>query len=378
VEGGLVNTTSPLATLARRSVEVIRANQAITGAYLASPNFPVYRYSWFRDGAFIADAMSRAGHGASAEAFFGWCARVLEARAAKIEALIDRRRASQPIGPDEFLHARYTVEGAEVAHGWWNFQLDGYGTWLWALRAHARRTKGVDLAAYRGGITLSTRYLVEFWNEPSYDWWEEHVGQRHTSTLAAIYAGLVAAVESGQLPPADRERARSSAATILRTVLVDGRQDGHLVKWLNGDAVDASLVACGVPFGLFQPDNPIMTATIAAIESRLADGGVHRYLEDTYYGGGEWPLLSALLGWHYATVGRVHDAHEQLAWIVRHANAESDLPEQVPDHLLAPGARQAWIDRWGPVATPLLWSHAMFLTLAVELGAVTTPISTGE
>jgi GH15 family glucan-1,4-alpha-glucosidase len=378
VEVGLVNATSPLAALARRSVAVIRANQAPSGAYLASPNFPVYRYSWFRDGAFIADAMSRAGDGASAEAFFRWCAAVVEARAAKIGSLIDRHRAGQAIGPDEFLHARYTVEGEEVSHEWWNFQLDGYGTWLWALAAHARRTKAVNLDTYRTAIALSVRYLVEFWNEPSYDWWEEHVGQRHTSTLAALYAGFVEARQWEQLPADLREQAGRTAEAIRQTVLARGRQDGHLVKWLGGDALDASLVACGVPFGLLKPDDPIMTATIAAIESRLAHGGVHRYLDDTYYGGGEWPLLSALLGWHYATVGRVKDAHAQLDWIVKHATAERDLPEQVPDHLLAPGARQAWIDRWGPVATPLLWSHAMFLTLALELGALTAPITVAE
>lgn len=373
-----MNATSPLAALARRSVAVIRANQAATGAYVASPNFPVYRYSWFRDGAFIADSMSRAGHGASAEAFFRWCAGIMEARAAKIDTLIDRHRAGQVIDPNEFLHARYTVEGDEVAHEWWNFQLDGYGTWLWALAAHARRANDANLNSYGTAITLSVRYLVEFWNEPSYDWWEEHVGQRHTSTLAALYAGLVEARQWKQLPADLRDEAGRTAESIQRTVFGRGRQDGHLVKWLGGDAVDASLIACGVPFGLIKPGDPIMSATIAAIESRLAHGGVHRYLDDTYYGGGEWPLLSALLGWHYATVGRVDDAHAQLAWIVRHATADWDLPEQVPDHLLAPDARQAWIDRWGQVATPLLWSHAMFLTLALELGALTAPITVGE
>jgi GH15 family glucan-1,4-alpha-glucosidase len=102
---------------------------------------------------------------------------------------------------------------------------------------------------------------------------------------------------------------------------------------------------------------------------------VHRYLEDTYYGGGEWLLLSALLGWHYASVGRLDAARAQLAWILEHATQDGDLPEQVADHLLAPGARQKWIDRWGPVATPLLWSHAMFLTLALELGELTPPIT---
>ena len=146
------------------------------------------------------------------------------------------------------------------------------------------------------------------------------------------------------------------------------------MKWLGGEALDASLISCGVPFGVLAPDDPLMLGTITEIESSLAHGGVHRYVEDTYFGGGEWPLLSALLGWHYVATGRREDAYAQLDWIVRHASHDGDIPEQVGDHLLAPAARQAWIDRWGPVATPLLWSHAMFLTLALELGAVESPI----
>lgn len=371
-------STSPLATLAQRSVAVIKANQAPTGAYVASPNFAVYRYSWFRDGAFIADAMSRAGYPASAEAFFSWCARVLDARAATIESLIERHRKGAAINPDEFLHARYTVEGDEVTEPWWNFQLDGYGTWLWALAVHHRRRGGTALEELHSGIMLSVRYLVEFWSEPSYDWWEEHAGHLHTSTLAPLYAGLSEAALCLQLPDDLAEEAKRVAGEIRRTVLAYARQDGHLVKWLGADAVDASLLSCGMPFDLLRPDDPLMMATVEAIESSLVRGGVHRYREDTYYGGGEWPLLSALLGWHYAAVGRNDDARAQLEWIIRHATQDGDLPEQVADHLLAPAARQAWIDRWGPVATPLLWSHAMFLTLALELGAVKAPIHDGE
>lgn len=373
-----MTSASPLAALGRRSVAVIKANQAPSGAYLASPNFAVYRYSWFRDGAFIADAMSRAGHPASAEAFFRWCGGVLDARAARIESLIARHRGGTAINQDEFLHARYTVDGREGSEPWWNFQLDGYGTWLWALAAHRRRTPNATLDAYRNAIALSVRYLSEFWREPSYDWWEEHGDRQHTSTLAPIYAGLRDAALWLDLPDRLRDEAARVAGTIRRTVLTRARQDGHLAKWLGGDAVDASLLSCGMPFDLLSPDDPLMIATVAEIERSLAHGGVHRYLEDTYYGGGEWPLLSALLGWHYAAVGRTADARAQLDWITRHATAEFDLPEQVADHLLAPAARQGWIDRWGPVATPLLWSHAMFLTLAVELGSLKAPIPDGE
>ena len=325
-----------VAALARRSVAIIAINQASTGAYIASPNFPVYRYSWFRDGAFIADAMSRAGHGASAEAFFRWCTAVLVARSAKIDSLIRRHRAGETIAEDEFLHARYTTDGQEVAATWWNFQLDGYGTWLWALAAHLRPGE--------------------------------------LSTLAPLYAGLLAATALDVLPDDLCQQALGVARHIRETVLSAGRRDGRLAKWLGGDAVDASLIACGIPFGLVDPADPLMTGTIQAIESTLAHGGVHRYLQDTYYGGGEWPLLAALLGWHYATVGRLDEAHAQLAWIVQHASGEGDLSEQVADHLLAPSALPNWVERWGPVASPLLWSHAMFLTLALELRVVTAPI----
>jgi len=60
-----------LADLAQRSVALIERLQHDGGAYPASPTFSAYRgYSWFRDGAFIADAMSAAGAVDSASRFF--------------------------------------------------------------------------------------------------------------------------------------------------------------------------------------------------------------------------------------------------------------------------------------------------------------------
>ena len=364
--------------LVRRSVAVILANQASSGAYVASPNFRVYRYCWLRDGAFIADAMSRTGNPASADGFFKWCNRVLVSRAAKIGSLIDRHVRGEPIKSDEFLHARYTVDGDEASEEWWNFQLDGYGTWLWALGAHLRRRPRPTIHPYRDGIELSLRYLLEFWKEPSYDWWEEFAGHRHTSTLAAIFAGLRDAALMVGIDPGLRRRATAVCDDIRSTVSSQGRHDGRLAKWLGGDAIDASLLSCGVPFALFAVDDPLMARTVAEIEASLAHGGVHRYPQDTYYGGGEWPLLSAMLGWHYAATDRGDDAYRQLDWVARHASEDGDLPEQVSDHLLAPAARQAWIDRWGPVASPLLWSHAMYLTLASALDLVPADIRAGD
>ena len=363
-----------LERLARLSVGVISRGQHPSGAYLASPDFRVYRYSWFRDGAFIADAMSRAGEIASAEAFFSWCAGILEARRERIETLIERRRAGATIETDEFLHARYTVEGQETGEEWTDFQLDGYGAWLWALDEHSRR-HGRSIGPFVAGAALSAAYVAAFWDHPSYDWWEEHPDHRHISTLAAICAGLRAAGRWPELAAELRSTAKQAASELSELFRADAARLGHLPKWLGGDTVDASLIAVATPFAMLAVDDPLMVATVDMIEAELVHaGGVHRYALDTYYGGGEWLLLAALLGWHRARTGRTDEALAQLEWVARHATPEGNLPEQVDDHLLAPERQAEWIERWGPVATPLLWSHAMYLTLALELGVVVAPV----
>jgi GH15 family glucan-1,4-alpha-glucosidase len=353
--------------LVQHSVSVIETNQSASGAYPASPNFPVYRYCWFRDGAFIADAMSRRGRHSSADAFFAWCARVVEARAAQIETLIDRKAAGDRIAPDEYLACRYTLEGEESEEEWWEFQLDGYGTWLWALDQHARRG-GRQVELHARAVELGLRYLAAFWSEPCYDWWEEHAEHRHTSTLAALWGGFEAASRWSFLSNDLRSLAARTAGEIRARVLDEGAYHGHLSKWLGGNALDASLIACSTPFRLVAVDEPLMVETVRALEREIAHGGVHRYSADTYFGGGEWPLLAAFLGWYYLEQGRVGDACAQLAWVAAQAAPNGDLPEQVRGHLLAPDSYQGWVERWGPIATPLLWSHAMFLTLATELG----------
>jgi isomaltose glucohydrolase len=356
-----------IAALVRHSVAVIEANQASTGAYPASPNFPVYRYCWFRDGSFIADAMSRMGRAASAEAFFVWCARVIVARAGRIEELIERRARGESIAPEEFLACRYTLDGDESSEEWWEFQLDGYGAWLWSLDQHAERG-GASAELHTPAVELTVRYLTTFWDEPCFDWWEEHAEHRHTSTLASLYGGLDAASRWQFLSPELREAATRVAGEIRARVLDEGVHDGHLTKWLGGERLDASLIACSTPFGLLAPDEPLMLETVRALEREVAHGGVHRYADDTYFGGGEWLLLAAFLGWHYVEQGRIGDACAQLRWVAAQAAPNGDLPEQVTGHLLAPESYDEWVERWGPIATPLLWSHAMFVTLAVELG----------
>jgi GH15 family glucan-1,4-alpha-glucosidase len=358
-----------LRDLGRRSIEIIAENQAPNGAYLASPTFPVYRYAWLSDGAFIADAMSRAGKVESAEAFFAWCDRILVERRDHIESLIVRHGSGDAIAIDEFLPTRFTVEGTDGAEPWTDFQLDGYGTWVWALSEHARR-HGRPITSLDGAL-LSVRYAATFWDLPSYDWWEEFVDHRHTSTLAAIFGGCQSLANADDLDADLRSGLASTAAAVRDRLIEVATPIGHLPKWLGTTAVDASLISVATPFEVLPVDHPLVGSTVAEIERQLVhDGGVHRYADDTYYGGGEWLLLAGFLGWHYARVGRRDDAHRALVWMASHATPDGELPEQVTHHLLAPVAHDGWVRRWGRIATPLLWSHAMYLTLAIELGIV--------
>ncbi|TDD70992.1 glycoside hydrolase family 15 [Jiangella aurantiaca] len=360
-----------LAELAEVSVTLIAQAQDPSGAYPAAIGFPPYGFCWFRDGAFVAEGMSRAGglgRGAveSATAFHDWCARVLTREAPAVEELIARVAAGSQPADSELLPARYTLAGEWHDDDWWNYQVDGYGTWLWALRSHLSRWD-LPLAPYAAAAETAVRYLVAVGALTCRDWWEEHRDQTHVSTLATVYGGLRAAASLGVLPGP----ATSAADEIAALVATEGVHDGVLRKWLGSTAVDASLVVAGVPFGLLPPTGPVLTATVARVSSELSTpgGGVHRYVGDTFYGGGQWPILAAFLGWHHAVAGSQERAMELLRWIASTADSAGRLPEQVPP-LLAPDRLSEWTQRWGPSAHPLLWSHGMYLILASELGVL--------
>lgn len=365
MQGGGVGSDR-LRALAERSIDIILSNQAPSGGYVASPNFPVYQYSWLRDGAFIAEAMNRADQHRSAEGFLDWCRRIIEARTERIAGLVTRRRAGEPVKKKEYLHTRYTLDGEEGDDEWWNHQLDGYGAWLWALGAH-RSLSRIDESRFSAAVEATGTYLMAFWNTPCYDTWEENGDQIHVATLAAIRAGLRVVAEWPGVSEHTRMSAHEVTEHIEAVVREKGTRNGHLVKWLEGEDLDANLLFCAIPFGLFTADDPLMKSTVSELTTHLVDGGVHRHLADTFYGGGEWLLLTAVLGSYEAAIGDQEGAQARLEWVAAQANRDGWLPEQVNKNLLHPSRFAEWEKRWGPVASPLLWSHAMYLNLYQDI-----------
>lgn len=351
-----------MADLRQHSIEVILKNQSPSGAYIACPNMPDYAYCWFRDGTFIAYAMGIVGEHNSAGCFYDWGATVINARAGVVERALAKAARGEPLSATDYLHTRYTLDGQEGTDtNWPNFQLDGLGTWLWGLYEHLAFTRNTTLPAdWARAADLVARYLAGLWRLPNYDCWEEFGEQVHSHTLACIYAGLQASSRY-----VNQTKYAQVADEVRTFVLEHGVVDGHFVKYLGTDAVDASLLGLATPYALVSPDDERMQTTLAYIEADLhrEGGGLYRYAGDSYYGGGEWLLLASWLGWYYSRVGQTRRAQELLGWVESQADADGNMPEQVAAHLMAPDHYAGWVARRGPIAVPLLWSHAMYLIL---------------
>ncbi|MCK9524599.1 MAG: glycoside hydrolase family 15 protein [Limnochordia bacterium] len=351
--------------LRQKSIEMIKKYQHQSGAYVASPNFPTYHYSWLRDGSFIAYGMDRVGEHESSLAFYRWVHETLLNHEEKARRALDQHRMGKSVGPKELLHTRYTLEGREGQEDWPNFQLDGYGTWLWGLATHIELTCNRQLLQeLAGSIELTLEYIQEFWQWDNYDCWEEFGDKKHPSTLACLYGGLKAMERL-----LGRPELGQTAAQIRQYIIDAFVFEGRVHKFRDLASVDSNLLWLSLPFGVVEAEDPIMVKTVEEIERTLLfdGGGVHRYAQDTYYGGGLWLLLSAWLGWYYTQVGRYEDAKAIRTWIERQRNANDELPEQVPNHVNDPDYIQPWVKRWGEVACPLLWSHGMYLVLDEEI-----------
>jgi GH15 family glucan-1,4-alpha-glucosidase len=350
------------------SFDVISHGQASSGAFVAGPTFSQYGYSWFRDGAFIAEALDLSGRTAWSARFHHWVARLVLASADGLERARAAAREGKPPAAADYLHCRYGADGAPSDdEAWPNFQLDGPGIWLWSLARHVRLGGRLD-AELHAAFKVVARYLGDLWETPCADAWEEHPERVHTSTLAAIRVGVDAAVAMEPSLAGEPAIARLRAEIDKRSAVVEGA----FTKWPGNPEVDASLLWMAAPYESLGTTEPRFAATLDRIEREIIDhdGGVHRFASDTFYGGGAWPVLTSAYGrvlLRRNEPGDLQRAVAALRWIAAQADGAGLLPEQVPKHAIAPQCIDEWRELWGESARPLLWSHAAYLALRAEL-----------
>ena len=344
------------------SVKVLLDGQAQSGAFVASPNFASYRYSWLRDGAYCANAMDVVGNVESASKFHRWVEDAITNQIPTAELLIKRLNKGEIPDMNDMLPTRYTLDGALEKFGevenvsWPNYQLDGYGVWLDELGRHHRSlgTRNFN----REVVDVVARYLAAAWRTDCYDCWEEFGDGQHASTLAAVAAGLKSA---GNL--LNEDKYLREAEEVRKSLTTRFVRNGRFCKGINDDRVDSSLLWLALPFGMVELDDPAFVKTVEEIRSNLrgSSGGIYRYLGDTYFGGGEWCLLTSWLGWYDRLTNNKSGFQHSRNWVIQQASENRELPEQSIEGTQEPAMIDPWVKRWGKVATPLLWSHAMYL-----------------
>jgi GH15 family glucan-1,4-alpha-glucosidase len=348
----------------RRSVDAVLQNQEANGAFIASPDFAQYGFCWLRDGSFSALALDLAGEHAASRNYHLWVNRAVTGIADTIDHAIAAHLRGEELSALEMPPARFSLGGLTVVDDWPNFQIDGYGTWLWSLGRHLELAGSTVVPdEFVDSVARVARYLATFSLSPCYDVWEENGADRHTSTLACVYGGLSTAARL-----LDDDDYLASALEVKERVLASGAANGYYVKSSGNSDVDASALWLTAPFDVVDAYDENFAATVALIEDRLTlNGGIRRYPTDVYFGSGAWPVLTASLGWHFVGVGERTRAERCRQWIADHFDAQGRLAEQYDGDLRDPRHYEEWVARWGHPAIDLTWSHAMYVVLCLAL-----------
>ncbi len=373
----------PMIDLYKRSLLTVATQMDSGGAIIAATDGDVwtfsrdsYAYMWPRDGALVANALSHSGYGESTRAFFEFCARV--------------------ITPQGYLMHKYTPAGALGSswHTWSDahghpqlpIQEDETALVLYSLWQHYAIFRDVEFIKphYAPLVKAAATFMVDY-REPhtrlpasSWDLWEERYGI-HAYTVSTVFAGLRAAANFaeifGEIDVAVNYRAAAEEIRLAARTYLWNPQTNRYARRITVDAagnvthddtMDMALIAL-CQSGMFEPNDPKVAATMAALLARLhvktSVGGYARYENDYYHqvsqdianvAGNPWFICSCWAA-EYAiakasNIDELHAAMPMLQWVVDHMLPSGILAEQVDPNTGAPLS-----------VSPLTWSHAEYI-----------------
>ncbi len=369
----------PLADLYRRSLIIIRTQVDAEGGILAANdsdivyfNRDTYSYVWPRDGALVAHALDQAGHPTASRNFFQFISRLLQ--------------------PEGCLLHKFNPDGtlASSWHPWYYegrpqipIQEDSTALVVWALWHHFVLYRDLDFIKplYRPLIKKAADFMCRYRDEetglpaPCYDLWEERRGIL-SFTVGAVFGGLTAAALFAKvLGEEERSGYYQEVAAAIRDAASQHLWRPHLNRfcrmmsregdgpWQYDDTCDASLWGL-FAFGLYAPDDPRITATMAALREKLwvntSVGGLARYEGDPYHRvsaetpGNPWFICTLWLADHLLELGspeNIQGALEILTWVAAHALPSGVLPEQINPLTGEPLS-----------VSPLTWSHGAYIS----------------
>ncbi|HEX5368122.1 MAG TPA: glycoside hydrolase family 15 protein [Dehalococcoidia bacterium] len=398
-------------SLYRRSLLIVKAHMDHDGAIIASSDSEItaaysphgesgppmldvfqgqesYAYSWPRDSSFVALALNNAGYAGDVRGYFAFCNRTI----------VHQAQAGRAGG---YMLQKYLSNGAVASNviAWINrdgtprlpIQEDGSALVLIATRNHYEKTRDWGLLAplYETMIKSIAEFLVEFRDSatglplPCQDLWEERQGV-HAFTVATVWRALRDAAYFADLfAESDVSKRYIQAADEIRRgaerYLFDeeaGRfvrsiwsEDGEVKRDL---VMDASVFALSY-FGMFDPHDPRMVATMEEAESALRvhgeHGGYARFVGDGYQlresalgmkvSGNPWPLCALWLAQYRlqrVTTRKDLDGPLQiLSQVARSALPSGLIAEQIDPSSGEPAG-----------ATPLVWAHGTVILTVLE------------
>jgi oligosaccharide amylase len=338
-----------------------------------------YAYCWGRDAAFITSALDEAGLTEAVDKFYDWAVMTQD--------------------EDGSWHQRYHMDGNLAPS--WGMQVDETGTLIWGMVRHYEIIKDKNfIVKMWDSIKKGVEFLTGFIDsdtglpKPSYDLWEERVGE-HIYSSAAVYGGIMAGVEAAKIMNAPQNTIKrwEKAASDMRkaieenlwkpeinrfirsvrtklnpwgsehsnhTTVIKVNEKGYerdvtLEDW----TVDISLLGVSAPFGVFDASDYRVKNTADIIEKVLTShpvGGLKRYENDNYIGGNPWVLTTLWAALYYTEIKDYEKAKSYLEWAVNCRTKLGLLPEQVSRDTGEP----CWV-------IPLTWSHAMFVLVLAKL-----------
>lgn len=380
------NLPQKVIELYKRSLLVLRTQIDQSGAIIAANDHDItrfardtYSYMWPRDGALVANALTRAGYRDLVEKFLLFCLDVIK--------------------EEGYLLHKYNPDKS-VASSWHPWIRDGKlelpiqedetALVLWSAWECFKKFRNVEFMRpihtklLRHGADFLVRYRDPETKLPlpSYDLWEERYGV-HLFTVASVIGGLRATAGFMQaLGEIERSDVYTGTADEVQAAMIQymwSEKDNRFCRMATRTAdgykldmtVDAAMYAI-FAFGGLAPNDPKVKATMQAIQDRLwikTDvGGVARYEDDYYHQvtkdiakvpGNPWFICTMWLARYQIASARtgsqLREAVKLMEWVADHALPSGVLAEQVHPFTNEPMS-----------VSPLTWSHADFVTLVHE------------
>ncbi len=367
--------------LFKTSLLIMRTHADKSGAIIASCDSDVlqfnrdtYSYVWPRDSSICAMAFDMAGFQEVSRKFFRFCNRIIT------EKGYFRHKYWSDGSVGSSWHALIDNRGEPELP----IQLDETGLVLYALWQHYQKYHDLEFIAsvYPNLVIKASDFMLKYKDEatqllkPSFDMWEEKTGA-FTSTILVVSAALDAAAKFAEVfYDSGRQKILNEGATQLKDSLLKHLYDYKLRRlkkaiYANGSS-DSSVDSCllfGLLFNQIDLNSELSQSTVNAVVDKLwlkeGIGGLARYENDEYHKvannvpGNPWFICTLWLArWYIAAAKSINDlkkAMDLLSWAETHSLPSGILAEQLNPFDASPVS-----------VSPLLWSHAEFVTAVCE------------